>query len=124
MVENGHFTWGDHESKAVLKNINLQIPRGFLVAVVGGVGSGKTSLLSALLGDMDKLSGRVNIKGSNQLSQEDDLLIILLYYDTNKTLLALQATLRTFLNRLGFKMLHYKTTSYSINHLTKTSIIK
>ncbi|XP_035434176.2 multidrug resistance-associated protein 1 [Spodoptera frugiperda] len=64
VVENGHFTWGDHESKAVLKNINLQIPRGFLVAVVGGVGSGKTSLLSALLGDMDKLSGRVNIKGN------------------------------------------------------------
>ncbi|KAH9635556.1 hypothetical protein HF086_003170 [Spodoptera exigua] len=64
VIENGHFTWGDHESKAVLKNINLQIPRGSLVAVVGGVGSGKTSLLSALLGDMDKLSGRVNIKGN------------------------------------------------------------
>ncbi|XP_026732665.1 multidrug resistance-associated protein 1-like isoform X2 [Trichoplusia ni] len=64
LIENGFFTWGDHDSEPVLKNINLHIPRGSLVAVVGGVGSGKSSLLSALLGDMDKLSGRINIKGN------------------------------------------------------------
>ena len=63
MIEKGHFTWGDQDSEPVLKNLNLCIPRGSLVAIVGGVGSGKTSLLSALLGDMDKISGRVNIKG-------------------------------------------------------------
>ncbi|KAJ8721589.1 hypothetical protein PYW07_002364 [Mythimna separata] len=61
VIEKGHFTWGD---EPVIKNLNLRIPRGSLVAVVGGVGSGKTSLLSALLGDMDKVSGRVNIKGN------------------------------------------------------------
>ena len=42
-------------------SINLKIPSGKLVAVVGQVGSGKSSLLSALLGEMDKLSGRVNV---------------------------------------------------------------
>ena len=34
------------------------------IAVVGTVGCGKTSLLSALLGEMEKHSGRVNTKVS------------------------------------------------------------
>lgn len=63
LVENGHFSWGGEEDEPVLSNINIRIPRGLLVAVVGAVGSGKSSLISALLGDMVKLSGRVNIKG-------------------------------------------------------------
>ena len=46
----------------VLLSINLDIPEGSLVAVVGSVGSGKSSLLSAILGEMDKTAGRVNVK--------------------------------------------------------------
>nr|AKC34057.1 ABCC1-like protein [Spodoptera litura]AKC34899.1 ABCC1-like protein [Spodoptera litura] len=63
-IENGHFTWGDQDSDPSLKNINLHVPRGSLVAIVGAVGSGKSSLLSALLGEMNKISGRVNTTGS------------------------------------------------------------
>ncbi|XP_075974894.1 multidrug-Resistance like Protein 1 isoform X3 [Anticarsia gemmatalis] len=63
VVENGHFTWGDQDAEPALKNINLHIPRGSLVAVVGAVGSGKSSLLAALLGEMNKVSGRVNLNG-------------------------------------------------------------
>uniref|UniRef100_A0A8C9T1I6 ABC-type glutathione-S-conjugate transporter n=1 Tax=Scleropages formosus TaxID=113540 RepID=A0A8C9T1I6_SCLFO len=44
--------------------INLQVARGSLVAVVGHVGSGKSSLLSAVLGETEKRSGRVSVKGS------------------------------------------------------------
>uniref|UniRef100_A0A3Q3DWN2 Multidrug resistance-associated protein 1 n=1 Tax=Hippocampus comes TaxID=109280 RepID=A0A3Q3DWN2_HIPCM len=44
--------------------LNVCIPDGALVAVVGLVGSGKSSLLSALLGEMDKLEGSVAVKGS------------------------------------------------------------
>lgn len=40
-------------------SIELEIPKGKLVAVVGPVGSGKSSLLSAILGEMEKLQGRV-----------------------------------------------------------------
>lgn len=64
MIENGHFAWGDDDSDSILKNINLNMPRGSLVAVVGAVGSGKSSLLSALLGEMNKTSGRVNLNGT------------------------------------------------------------
>lgn len=42
-----------------LKDINLQVGRNELIAVVGGVGSGKTSLLAALAGDMRRTEGSV-----------------------------------------------------------------
>ena len=47
-----------------LDNIDVNVPHGSLVAVVGTVGSGKSSLLSALLGEMEKLRGNVEINGS------------------------------------------------------------
>ncbi|KAJ0175661.1 hypothetical protein K1T71_008820 [Dendrolimus kikuchii] len=60
VIDNGHFSWGEKDAEPFLRNINLHIPKGSLVAVVGAVGSGKSSLLSALLGEMNKVSGRVN----------------------------------------------------------------
>ena len=33
-----------------------------MIAVVGQVGTGKTSLLSAILGEMEKVQGRVNVR--------------------------------------------------------------
>lgn len=37
---------------------------GSLVAVVGQVGSGKSSLMSAMIGDMEKVEGQVMVKVS------------------------------------------------------------
>uniref|UniRef100_H2YLX7 ABC-type glutathione-S-conjugate transporter n=1 Tax=Ciona savignyi TaxID=51511 RepID=H2YLX7_CIOSA len=62
-VDNATFTWGKKD-EPILKNINLSVPSGSLVAVVGQVGTGKSSLISALLGDMDKVEGYVSVKGS------------------------------------------------------------
>lgn len=42
--------------------LNLSIPDGCLVAVVGQVGCGKSSLLSALLGEMERTQGTVAVK--------------------------------------------------------------
>lgn len=55
-VKDGNFSWGD-ENTPCLKDINLDIQEGSLVAVVGPVGSGKSSLLMALLGEMNKIGG-------------------------------------------------------------------
>ena len=60
MIENSAFSWDGYEIPPVLSTINLKIKRGSLVAVVGPVGSGKSSLLSAILGEMYKQSGFVN----------------------------------------------------------------
>ncbi len=38
------------------------VPQGSLLAVVGHVGCGKSSLISALLGEMEKLEGEVSIR--------------------------------------------------------------
>ncbi|PVD32870.1 hypothetical protein C0Q70_08317 [Pomacea canaliculata] len=58
-VSNGSFSWSLDNKEAVLKEINLKIPMGKLTMIVGQVGSGKSSLLSALLGEMITLSGAV-----------------------------------------------------------------
>lgn len=55
-----------HEDNSVFKmeNINLSIPRGQLCAIVGPVGSGKSSLLQGLVGEMRKTSGMIKLGGS------------------------------------------------------------
>uniref|UniRef100_A0A452UFP5 Multidrug resistance-associated protein 1-like n=1 Tax=Ursus maritimus TaxID=29073 RepID=A0A452UFP5_URSMA len=60
---NASFSW-DKTGIPVLENLNIKIPEGALVAVVGQVGSGKSSVLSAILGEMEKLTGVVQRKGS------------------------------------------------------------
>jgi len=46
-----------------LKGIGMRIQQGDLVALVGPVGSGKSSLLSAILNEMSKKSGNVTMRG-------------------------------------------------------------
>ncbi|XP_040491210.1 multidrug resistance-associated protein 1 isoform X6 [Ursus maritimus] len=62
-VKNATFTWARSEPPT-LSGITFSIPEGSLVAVVGQVGCGKSSLLSALLAEMDKVEGHVAVKGS------------------------------------------------------------
>ncbi|KAF9107853.1 hypothetical protein BGX29_004457 [Mortierella sp. GBA35] len=53
----------DMDRSPTLTDINLQVAKGSLTAVVGRVGQGKTSLLSAMIGDMYKRQGSVRIRG-------------------------------------------------------------
>ena len=52
--------------------MNIKAKTGSLVAIVGHVGSGKSSLLSALLGEMEKINGNVfggiGVRGYNSTS--------------------------------------------------------
>ncbi|XP_063203590.1 multidrug resistance-associated protein 1-like isoform X1 [Chroicocephalus ridibundus] len=48
----------------IVSSLSVSIPEGSLVAVVGQVGSGKSSFLSAILGEMEKLEGTVQRRGS------------------------------------------------------------
>ncbi|XP_075666925.1 ABC transporter C family member 12-like isoform X3 [Castanea sativa] len=51
-IKDGYFSWDSKADNATLSNINLDIPVGSLVAVVGATGEGKTSLISAMLGEL------------------------------------------------------------------------
>ncbi|XGW32572.1 hypothetical protein V3C99_017265 [Haemonchus contortus] len=63
-IENATFTWESGDAEETLKNITMTVERGQLVAIVGKVGVGKSSLLQAILGEMNKVSGSVNVSGS------------------------------------------------------------
>lgn len=60
-ITNGSFQWSSppplsnretENSSPTLQNINLSIPKGSFVVVTGHVGSGKSSLFNAILGEM------------------------------------------------------------------------
>ncbi|KAL3329623.1 hypothetical protein AABB24_033795 [Solanum stoloniferum] len=55
-IKNGCFSWESKAEKPTLSNINLDIPIGSLVAIVGGTGEGKTSLISAMLGEVPAIT--------------------------------------------------------------------
>ncbi|GAB0192161.1 ATP-binding cassette sub-family C member 2 [Grus japonensis] len=57
------FAW-EQDGNAVIRDVTLDIAPGSLVAVVGTVGSGKSSLVSAMLGEMENIKGHINIQGS------------------------------------------------------------
>uniref|UniRef100_A0A8K9XWT5 ATP-binding cassette, sub-family C (CFTR/MRP), member 9 n=1 Tax=Oncorhynchus mykiss TaxID=8022 RepID=A0A8K9XWT5_ONCMY len=65
-VNGGFFTWGSNLS--TLSDINICIPTGQLTMIVGQVGCGKSSLLLAMLGEMQTLSGKVYWSNKNRYS--------------------------------------------------------
>ncbi|XP_078621240.1 ATP-binding cassette sub-family C member 9-like [Branchiostoma floridae x Branchiostoma japonicum] len=58
-VRDGSFTWEPESQTANISGINLVVSKGKLTIVVGQVGSGKSSLMSAMLGEMRTLEGQV-----------------------------------------------------------------
>ncbi|XP_065040030.1 ABC transporter C family member 7-like isoform X4 [Musa acuminata AAA Group] len=63
-VSNGNFVWDPSSKTPTLKDLNFQVLKGTRVAVCGTVGSGKSSLLSCILGEVSKISGTVKLCGT------------------------------------------------------------
>ncbi|KAH6768081.1 multidrug resistance-associated protein 3 [Perilla frutescens var. frutescens] len=63
-VVNGNFSWDVSSPSPTLSDINFRVSQGMRVAICGMVGSGKSSLLSCILGEMPKLSGVVRLSGT------------------------------------------------------------
>ncbi|KAL7212551.1 hypothetical protein ACSBR2_015280 [Camellia fascicularis] len=64
-VKDGYFSWDSKAENPTLSNINLDIAMGSLVAVVGSTGEGKTSLVSAMLGELPPVAdASVVIRGT------------------------------------------------------------
>ncbi|CAM1323224.1 Sur (predicted) [Pycnogonum litorale] len=58
-VRNSSFKWSSEDSSEVLRDITFDVPTGKLTMIVGSVGSGKTSLISALMGELQGCAGTV-----------------------------------------------------------------
>ncbi|KAK7853535.1 abc transporter c family member 3 [Quercus suber] len=63
-IIDGNFCWDLSSSSATLEDIKLKVQQGKRVAVCGTVGSGKSSLLSCILGEVPKISGTVKLCGT------------------------------------------------------------
>jgi ATP-binding cassette subfamily C (CFTR/MRP) protein 1 len=63
-IDHGIFSWELETTSPTLTDVDLKVKRGMKVAICGMVGSGKSSLLSSILGEMPKLDGTVRVSGS------------------------------------------------------------
>ncbi len=54
-----------YNSKPVLENVDLELPRGMLTAVMGPNGAGKTTLIKAMLGLIPKVEGQISFPKIN-----------------------------------------------------------
>ncbi|XP_073023076.1 ABC transporter C family member 13 [Primulina eburnea] len=60
-------TWSSNkemEFDLVLEHVNLFVPKGSMVAVIGEVGSGKSSLLNMILGEARLVNGSIHLSGT------------------------------------------------------------
>ncbi|XP_053742002.1 ATP-binding cassette sub-family C member 8 isoform X2 [Synchiropus splendidus] len=69
-ITSGYFTWTD--GPPTLSNVDIRIPFGKLTMIVGQVGCGKSSLLLAALGEMQRISGAVAWNSFPKLESEGD----------------------------------------------------
>lgn len=60
ILENGLFGW--EKEKTVLRNINMKVAQSSLTAIIGPVGSGKSTLCKALLGETPVSKGNVTLR--------------------------------------------------------------
>ncbi|KAF9048225.1 multidrug resistance-associated ABC transporter [Hymenopellis radicata] len=63
-IKNADFVWSKDAVKPTLEDINLSVKKGELLGVLGKVGCGKTSLLSAIIGDMNRKEGELVVNGT------------------------------------------------------------
>ncbi|KAF9941981.1 hypothetical protein BGZ65_012859, partial [Modicella reniformis] len=63
LATDASYSWNKN-STPVISDINLILKRDELLSIVGRVGSGKSSLIATLCGDLERVSGEIRIRGS------------------------------------------------------------
>ena len=64
LIRDGTFSWDRHQARNVLEDIEFTAYKGELSCIVGRVGSGKSSLLQSMLGDLWKVKGTAEVRGT------------------------------------------------------------
>ncbi|MCL4800792.1 MAG: ABC transporter ATP-binding protein [Burkholderiales bacterium] len=65
LVELEHVSFAYERARPVLSGVTLRIPRGKVVAIMGGSGSGKTTILRLIGGALRATGGEVRVFGSS-----------------------------------------------------------
>lgn len=70
-IKNGTAKWSDSSADNTLTNITVSAKPGQLLAIIGPVGSGKTSLLHAILKELPLKQGSVEINGEISYASQE-----------------------------------------------------
>ncbi|KAH8334612.1 hypothetical protein KR059_012208 [Drosophila kikkawai] len=70
-LESFKARWNREHIEPVLDNINISLKSPQLVAVIGPVGSGKSSLIQAILGELPRESGKLNVRGKLSYASQE-----------------------------------------------------
>ncbi|XP_022904684.2 ATP-binding cassette sub-family C member 4-like isoform X1 [Onthophagus taurus] len=70
-LKNLTASWSPESSKHALSNLNLCVEKGSLIGVIGPVGSGKSSLLHSMLGELHVVSGNIMINGTISYASQE-----------------------------------------------------
>ncbi|KAL7292212.1 hypothetical protein TKK_0014165 [Trichogramma kaykai] len=71
VMKNVTAKWTPNLSNPTLDSINLKLEKGKLYAVIGTVGSGKSSFLSAILGEINLVEGSIDVTGKVSYVPQD-----------------------------------------------------
>ncbi|XP_022166670.1 probable multidrug resistance-associated protein lethal(2)03659 isoform X2 [Myzus persicae] len=63
VMSNASAKWTDTQIENTLENINLTVTPGRLVAIIGPVGAGKSSLVQAILQELPLINGSISVHG-------------------------------------------------------------
>ncbi|KAG0263291.1 hypothetical protein BG011_009020 [Mortierella polycephala] len=63
LVKDASYSWRN-DSSPVISDISFALKQDCLLSVIGRVGSGKSSLIATLCGDLERVSGEIRIRGS------------------------------------------------------------
>ncbi|KAF9972607.1 hypothetical protein BGZ73_004232 [Actinomortierella ambigua] len=63
LVNDATFAWSKDAAPAI-SNIHFALQKDCLLTVIGRVGVGKSSLIAALCGDLERISGAIHLRGS------------------------------------------------------------
>jgi len=72
IVEIRKLSFGYDRSRPVLRDINLEIPRGSVVGIMGQSGCGKTTLLRVIMGALRPSAGEANVLGHTTRTLDTD----------------------------------------------------
>lgn len=70
IIRDGTFSWNRHEDKNALTDIDFTAYKGELSCIVGRVGAGKSSFLQSILGDLWKVKGSVEVRGTTAYASQ------------------------------------------------------
>ncbi|KAF5283715.1 hypothetical protein FQR65_LT13750 [Abscondita terminalis] len=71
VIKNGLAKWNGSSIDNTFENLNIKITKGSVVAVIGPVGSGKSSLLQVILKELSLKSGTLEVNGEVSYASQE-----------------------------------------------------